>query len=166
MRRKDRQITDISEILEIIADCDCCRLGLTDGAEAYILPMNFGYEYAAGELTLYFHCAAAGRKLDLLRARPEVSFEMDTGHQLVPGERGCDFSFRYRSVMGTGTVMELAEPQEKIAGLQRILAHYTGKSCWDFREGGLNATVVLKLSVKHLSCKSSYPPTKNPDFHK
>lgn len=42
-------------MLEIVAECDCCRLGLVDNGEAYIVPMNFGFEDAGSALTLYFH---------------------------------------------------------------------------------------------------------------
>lgn len=47
-------------MLEIVAECDCCRLGLVDNGKAYIVPMNFGFEDAGSALTLYFHCAAEG----------------------------------------------------------------------------------------------------------
>ena len=77
MRRRDREITDREKMLEIVAECDCCRLGLVDNGEAYIVPMNFGFEDAGSALTLYFHCAAEGRKLDLIGSGADVSFEMD-----------------------------------------------------------------------------------------
>ena len=70
MRRRDREITDREKMLEIVAECDCCRLGLVDNGEAYIVPMNFGFEDAGSALTLYFHCAAEGRKLDLNGLQP------------------------------------------------------------------------------------------------
>ena len=55
--------------------------------------------------------------------------------------------------MGTGTVMEVLNRDEKIYGLQKIMSHYTNKSQWEFDEKVLNATKVLKLSVSTLSCK-------------
>ena len=58
MRRKDREVKDFDRIAEIINGCDCCRLGLVDEGEAYIVPMNFGFDTADGKLNLYFHCAS------------------------------------------------------------------------------------------------------------
>ena len=153
MRRKDREINDFSKIKEIIADCDCCRLGLVDNNEAYIIPMNFGYDIIDGQIFLYFHCANEGRKIDLLPKQSVVSFEMDTKHRLAEGNLGCDFSFLYQSIMGTGTVKEVSDIDEKIYGLQKIMAHYTNKTQWEFNEKVLNVTKVLKLSVSTLSCK-------------
>ena len=43
MRRKDREITDFNKMLDIMEACDCCRIGLADKSEAYIVPLNFGY---------------------------------------------------------------------------------------------------------------------------
>ena len=153
MRRKDREVTDFGRIADIINDCDCCRLGLVDGNEAYIVPMNFGFDTADGKLSLYFHCASEGRKLDLLGRNELVSFEMDTKHALTTGERGCDWSFKYQCVMGTGTVTVLDGKDERIYALNRIMVHYSDCDNWEFDDRYLNAAKILKLSVETLSCK-------------
>lgn len=154
MRRNDREITDFSEIVGIIDRCDCCRLGLLDRNEAYIVPMNFGYDTDNDRLTLYFHSAADGRKIELIARPSTVSFEMDTNHELVRGTIGCAFSFRYQCVMGTGSIAVLTDPNEKRFGMGKIMEHYTGKSLWNFRDDMLDKTAVLKLSVDSLSCKA------------
>ena len=56
MRRKDREITDLERIDEIIRACDCCRLGFQDGEGVYIVPVNFGFAWEDGKRVLYFHC--------------------------------------------------------------------------------------------------------------
>ena len=153
MRRTDREVTDRSRMMEIMESCDCCRLGLVDGHEAYIIPMSFGYDITGEQITLYFHCANEGRKMDLLPKQSIVSFEMDTKHQLTEGKTGCDFSCLYQCVMGTGSLTIVADTEEKIHGLQRMMAHYTGKAQWEFSEKALERTNVLKLSVCTWSCK-------------
>ena len=42
MRRSDREITDLKEIVEIMRKCDVCRLALNDDGYPYIIPLNFG----------------------------------------------------------------------------------------------------------------------------
>lgn len=66
MIRKDREITDINEIINIIKKCDVCRLAFFDENYPYIIPMNFGYDYDSknNKLDLYFHGAKKGKKLD------------------------------------------------------------------------------------------------------
>ena len=43
MRRSDREIRDITEILAVIDRCKVCRLGFQDTNGVYIIPLNFGY---------------------------------------------------------------------------------------------------------------------------
>lgn len=39
IRRKDRAITDYHRMLEIMKQCDICRLGLQDDESVYIVPL-------------------------------------------------------------------------------------------------------------------------------
>ena len=94
MRRKDREITDFAAMTDIVQACRCCRLGLTDtDGTAYIVPLNFGFTVEDKTLTLWFHGAAEGKKLDLLRQASVVTFEMDTDHQLIPGAPAAHSSY-------------------------------------------------------------------------
>ena len=40
MRRKDREVTDIEKIKEILDACKVSRIGLMDQGKVYIVPMN------------------------------------------------------------------------------------------------------------------------------
>lgn len=44
MRRKDREVTDVTRITAIMDQCDSCRLGLCEDNVPYIVPLCFGYE--------------------------------------------------------------------------------------------------------------------------
>lgn len=153
MRRKDREITDFNKMVNILNGCDCCRLGFVDGDEAYIVPLNFGYDVCGEKLFLYFHSAKAGRKIDLALKQAQAAFEADTGHSLMTGEEACAYSFRYQSVMGKGTLSIVDNSEEKIHGMRLIMKHYSEKKEWHFDEKVLNATAVIKLEVTEWSCK-------------
>jgi len=43
---------------------------MIEGKIPYIVPMNFGYEMADGALSLYFHCANEGRKINIIKKNP------------------------------------------------------------------------------------------------
>ena len=45
MRRKDREIKEISEVLDIVERAKVLRMGLFDGEYPYIVPLHYGYEY-------------------------------------------------------------------------------------------------------------------------
>ena len=40
---------------------------MADDNQPYIIPLNFGYVYKTGILTLYFHGAYKGMKIDILK---------------------------------------------------------------------------------------------------
>lgn len=153
MRRKDREITDFNKMVNILKACDCCRLGFVDGDEAYIVPLNFGFEVCGEKLFLYFHSAKAGRKIDLIQKQANAAFEADTGHSLVAGDEACDYTFRYQSVMGKGNACIVDNDDEKIHSMGLIMEHYSDKHNWNYDEKVLNATAVIKLEVTHWSCK-------------
>lgn len=153
MRRKDREVTDPVKIREIITDCDCCRLGLCDGERAYVVPLDFGFTERDGRYALYFHGAGKGRKMDLIRKTGWASFEMDTGHEWVVGERAQDATSRFRCVMGGGPVTILETAEEKRTGLLAILAHTTGRDRWDLDGAVLEKTAVFRLDAEELTCK-------------
>lgn len=153
MRRKDRAITDIRKMMEILKSCDCCRIGLVDKEEAYIVPLNFGYEEQDGNIILYFHCAKEGRKIDLIPKQKMVIFEMDTKHELVKVTSACEFSYLYQCVMGKGEIEILEDNHEKIYGLQKIVSHYSETANLEFQQELVNRVLVLKLTVTEWSCK-------------
>ncbi|MBK7713136.1 MAG: pyridoxamine 5'-phosphate oxidase family protein [Bacteroidales bacterium] len=43
MRRKDREISETSELEQIISESDVCRVAFADNNIPYIVTMNFGY---------------------------------------------------------------------------------------------------------------------------
>lgn len=153
MRRKDREVTNFTAMTAIVEDCGCCRLGMVLDGGAYIVPLNFGYEVKDGTLLLYFHGAAQGQKISLLRDNPAASFEMDTGHRLVPGAKADDYTYAYRSVMGRGVVEFLQEDEAKLAALNRIMDHYTHRDDWTVEAPMLHATAVYCLRVTHWTAK-------------
>ena len=141
MRRKDREVRDPDGVFDIVKNCRTVHLGMVDGGKPYVVAMNFGWDRDGDSLILYFHSAQEGRKIDALAASPQVAFEMDGGHQLVAGKAPCSYSFRYASITGTGTAVFCRTAEEKIAGLQAIMAHQTGQTFSFTREMVQNVAV-------------------------
>ncbi len=150
MRRADKQITDMAEILAIIGRTPVCHLGLCDGGTPYVVPMNFGM---VGE-KLYLHCATAGRKLDIIRANPEVCVEFAADVELVHGAMSCNWSAKYRSVIGFGTAHIVADPAEINAGLQAVVLHYADH-CTDFPPEMLQRITIIRIDFRELTGKKS-----------
>ena len=95
-----------------------------------------------------------GKKLELIKAHPQASFCMDTGHELVKGEAPCSWSFRYESVMGQGELTQVQDPEEKRHGLQTVMEHYSGSEApVEFPDEMMHRVVILKLNAKNLTGK-------------
>jgi len=152
MRRHDREVTDRDGILSILDASDVCRIALQTDNAPYVVPLNFGYEWAH-KLELFFHSASTGRKLELIRQNPYVGFEIDVGHDLVRSSKPCGWGMNYRSVVGAGLIRIVEKPAEKERALDAIMKHYgyIGKPAYEPKT--LEKTVVYKLIVEELSAK-------------
>lgn len=73
MRRKDREVTDITEIKDILDLCKTCHLAMVDNNMPYVIPLSYGYEMQDGTLTVYFHSAAEGKKIDILKNNGSIT---------------------------------------------------------------------------------------------
>ena len=122
MRRRDREVTEMSEIMDILSRCDTIRIGIQGEAYPYVVPVSFGWEAVDGQLVLYFHCARQGLKLELLREHPQVCVEADRFLRVEETAQGI--TTRYESVIGFGSCTFPEEPEEIRRGLRRLTEHY------------------------------------------
>jgi nitroimidazol reductase NimA-like FMN-containing flavoprotein (pyridoxamine 5'-phosphate oxidase superfamily) len=152
MRRKEREVSDLSAIEEIIARCKICRIGLSENDIPYIVPLNFGYMKGRPSC-FYFHCANTGRKIDMIAQNNKVCFEMDTDHKLTDGDAACDFSMLYTSVMGSGKIYIVTEEEERNSGLNCLMKQYTGKDNYSFKPSTMGRTTILRLEIGEISAK-------------
>jgi nitroimidazol reductase NimA-like FMN-containing flavoprotein (pyridoxamine 5'-phosphate oxidase superfamily) len=150
VRRQEKEIVDRAELETVISEARVCRMGLCDGGIPYIVPLCFGY--AAD--TFYFHCAAEGRKLEILERNPEVCLELEAEVALKPGAKACDWGMTYRSVIGLGRAERVEAPESKRRALDLIMARYAFGT-FDYSEAALEKTVVLKVAVRSMTGKRS-----------
>lgn len=154
MRRKDREITDINGKLSIIDQCKVCRLGLCDNNFPYIVPLNYGYTFENEQLTLYFHSAAEGRKIEIIHNNNNACFEIDCDTRLIEGEKACNYSYEFKSIIGFGKIIFIENDNKKASGLNHIMKHQTGKDNeYNFTEDELNSVCIYKLVVDEFTGK-------------
>jgi hypothetical protein len=153
MRRSDREIKDRSGLETILEKGDVCRIAFADDGVPYLVTLNFGYEWTGEFPSLYFHCASAGRKLEMMRANPRVCFSLDIGHELSTGPAPCDWGMKYSSIVGYGDLAELLGDDERRHGLDLIMRHYGWKGALAYDLGTFRATTVLRLAIAELSGK-------------
>lgn len=145
MRRKDLEVLDKERLLQVLARCAVCRLGLADDVP-YIVPMNFGFSWD-DRLTLYFHSAPRGRKIDLLKRNPKVSFEMDCDHRLAEGSTACRYTYKYSCLMGVGEARFLENYDEKLRALKAIMRQVTGTDDYEYDEPAVRNVAVIAVDA-------------------
>ncbi len=159
MTRREREVTDINKILEILDKAKVAHLGLVDGDEAYVVPMNYGYTYENEKLTLYLHGARRGRKLDLIRANPKVFFEMDCDIVPFEGDVACKYGITYSSIMGRGTAEIVEDTEEKMKALSILMKTQTNKD-FEFNEKLVSVVAVIRIDVTEFTAKHRPAPMK------
>lgn len=153
MRRKDREVLGKEKLLEILNQSDVCRLAINSNPAPYIVPLNFGYIWNE-ELELYFHSARDGRKIDLLGNNNNVGFELDTGHALVTGEKPCDWSMNYKSIIGVGTIEFLETEADQIRALNCVMNKYGFAGKPEYQKEMFAKMRFYKLVVKEITGKA------------
>lgn len=153
MRRKDREITDFNEVLAIMEKCAVCRLAMVDNGLPYVVPMNFAFIEEKGKITLYFHSAKEGRKIDILKTNPVVCVEMDCSLKLIVGENACDYTMNYKSIIGSGTAEFIDNEEEKEFALIQIMLKYSRNNNFEFYEKVYEHTALLKVTINEISGK-------------
>jgi len=150
VRRKDREITDIRKIEEILNRAEAASVAF-GGGSPYVIPMNYGFECADGRFTLYVHGAQEGEKIDRIKADPRAAFTAYAGNRVYGMESG-DYTSSFDSVCGSGKI-RLLEGAEKRHGLSMLMQHYVPGKEFSFPEAQLAATCVMELEVESISGK-------------
>ncbi len=150
--RREREVTDREEILSILDKAKVLHLGLVDGDEPYVVPMNYGYLMEDGKMTVYLHGALTGRKLDLMRVNPKVFFELDCDIVPFEGKTACNYGITYASVMGRGKAVIVEDTAEKVKGLQVLMKTQTGRD-FEITEKMAGIVSVIRIDVSDFTAK-------------
>lgn len=152
MTRRERKITDTKEILGILDKCKVVHIGLTDGDQPYIVPMNYGYTYEQGRLTLYLHGALKGYKYELIEKNPKVGFEMECDVIPFAGKAACQYGTTYSSIIGKGIARIADDAEEKMDALTILMKTQTGKD-FVFNEKLVSIVNVIRIDVTEFTAK-------------
>jgi len=117
MNRKDREIKDESEHIDILRNGKIVTISLCRKNEPYIVTLDYGYDEA--ENCLYFHCAKNGLKIDFLLDNSHVCATIIEDLGYVDGR--CEHKFR--SLVFWGAMMVVENLEGKKHGMNVLLNH-------------------------------------------
>lgn len=150
MRRKDKQLTEPSQILAIIRQASALHLALSEQNRPYLIPLCFGYDGTH----FYFHTAKQGRKIEIIKNNPHCAFELLAEATLKPGsnDNPCSWGFHYQSVIGRGIVKSLEDREAKQHALQMIMRQYAEQE-FSFTDEQLESCLVWAIEVAEIAAK-------------
>lgn len=157
MLKKDREITDKAGIEAALTASRICHLGLYDGEWPYVAPVNFGYE--DGRIYIHSSSNPKGKKLSLIAKNDKVCFEVTSKAEIVSGEKPCDWTTNYVSVIGYGRARLLETDEEKLHGLRVIMKAHNGPT-ENFRMEVVKKTAVIEIKIDSMTGKSLPGPDK------
>ena len=156
------------DIINRAASCHVAMIDTTvDPPLPYVVPLNFGFEPAAGDKPdrFYLHGAREGRKLDLIRACNRVCVQLDVDQELVTGPLACDWGKRFASVIADGLAYIIDDEAERRLGLDSLMRHHdslnggrqdiqrSAEGSIVYTEKHLQATSVIRIDVTIMSAK-------------
>ena len=158
MRRKDREVSNMEDIRGIIEKCKVCHLAMADKGRPYLVPLSFGYRIDGEKLTLYFHSAKTGRKIDILENSKEVCFEMACECKLGIVENPCNSGYFYESVIGFGKAEFVDNDEEKCEALTLLMKHQANQD-FVFTKQQADTVCVFKVVSRDFTGKKKPDPS-------
>jgi uncharacterized protein len=154
VRRKEREITNIDEMRQVLKSTKYVTVALCMDNEPYLVALSHGYDQTQN--CLYFHCAPEGKKLIYAKANPQVWGQavLDFG---VTEE--CDYA--YASVHFQGTlclITDSTEKQHAMAVLVRQVSLNPEAKLAKIKPEKLDKTIMGKIEISYMSGKKHQSP--------
>ena len=153
MRRRDREVTDLTEIKAIVEKNMILHLGLFDEEFPYVIPLHYGYEYReeTDKFIFYTHGARRGHKIDLIHQNPNVCVQLEG--EVVPDydyDVPCKYGAFFSSFIGRGKAELIEESEQKAYALNLLMQHQAGK-IFEFTEKMTKPVGVIKIVIDQYS---------------
>ncbi len=120
LRYKSRECNDQDKIKKFMQRARIGHLGLADGNQPYVVPLNFVW----WEGKVYFHGDGNGRRNRVMANNPEVCFTVCEEYGTVTDPVPAKTDTAYMSVMVFGKVQHVTNLEEETSMLQAMLDKY------------------------------------------
>jgi nitroimidazol reductase NimA-like FMN-containing flavoprotein (pyridoxamine 5'-phosphate oxidase superfamily) len=154
VRRKDREITGIAALKQVLKTTNYLTLALCKDNEPYLVSLSHGYDETRN--CLYFHCAPEGRKIEYIKANNKV-----WGQAMLDYGVTDDCDYAYTSVQFQGTlhlIDDLAEKTHAMEVLVRQLSNDPEAKLAKITPEKLAKTTLGKINITYLSGKKHQNP--------
>ena len=155
--RRELEVTDMNEIRRILDKSKIVHVAMVDEGKPYMVTMNYGYVLENGKLSLYLHGAHKGRKIDVMKANPDVFVEIECDIQPFSGDVACQYGMAYASIMGEGKATIIEDVKAKMEAMSTIMKSQTGMD-FSFNERLVSIVTVIRIDVDEFTAKKREMP--------
>lgn len=162
--RKESRAMDSQWALNVLHKAPYITVSFVDAdGRAYGLPLSLA---SADGVKWYFHGALEGKKLDALKAHPEVCLSAVTRCTPTVGPKHGDFTLQYKSAIAFGKAEIVTDNAEKTFGLRLICERFLPQHMAAFepsvtRSLGRTAVVCITLTEPPVGKRKQYDSEGN-----
>lgn len=153
MRKKAREMNS-QWALEVMHKAPFVTVSFIDeSGKPYGLPLSIASD---DDKHWYFHCALEGKKLDAIKAHPEVCLSAVGRCTPTVGPKDGNFTLQYKSAVAFGHAELVSCDEEKIHGLRLISERFLPQHMDAFDDAiarSLSHTVVVRITIDSISGK-------------
>jgi nitroimidazol reductase NimA-like FMN-containing flavoprotein (pyridoxamine 5'-phosphate oxidase superfamily) len=156
LRRKEKEITAISELKNILKSTKYITIAMCHQNEPYLVTLSHGYD--EGENCIFFHCSKEGKKVDVLEKNPLVWGQaiMDLGY--VKGK--CDHLFSSVQFQGTVSFPESTDEKRHALTVMIRALEDNPQEVLDEQvtEKAVKRVRIGRIDIQYMSGKKSVKP--------
>jgi uncharacterized protein len=151
VRRKDREITNLEEMRQVLKATKYVTVALCMNNEPYLVSLSHGYDQTKN--CIYFHCAPEGKKLIYAKANPNVWGQAVLDFGVT---EACDYA--YTSVHFQGKLTLITDAAEKKHAMQILVRQVSlnpEAKLAQIKPEKLSSITMGKIDITYLSGKST-----------
>jgi nitroimidazol reductase NimA-like FMN-containing flavoprotein (pyridoxamine 5'-phosphate oxidase superfamily) len=150
VRRKDKEITDLNEMQNILKSTKYVTIALSMENQPYLVTLSHGYDEARN--CIYFHCAKQGKKIDYIKANNRVWGETFIDQGYKHGE--CNQLYSSVHFMGKITFVEdLIEKTEAMHCKMKQLEKNPDDMIAKLKPERLQTALIGRIDIEYMSGK-------------
>ena len=139
---------DAAWALEVMDKAPYITVSMADAdGMPYAVPLSLA---RINESTFYFHCALEGKKLDVLRAHPQVCLTAVSQCKPTVGPKDGSFTLEFKSAIAFGKAEIVSDDTEKREALRAICQRFLPKHMDAFDaavERSMTRTAVVRITL-------------------
>lgn len=149
VKNRENPARNNGEVEKMVRDAYQGVLVMCSNDEPYAVPMNFAYR----DGRFYFHCAPAGKKLEMIRSNPKVVFVVNRYNGRPEDHRrslkchGC-----WESVIARGRA-RVVEEREELRDAFRTFMRYHGNESFEPSEKAHEQTRAIVMDVDTMTAR-------------